>query len=81
MYTFYVLQSERDDKLYLGSKGDLRRRFSEHRLGLVRSTKNRRPLKIVYREEWMTKKEAAAREKYFKGGGKAHNILKSLIRQ
>jgi putative endonuclease len=81
MYTFYVLQSKRDDKLYLGSTKDFERRFDEHCAGLVASTRNRRPLEIVYKEELATKKEAMAREKYFKGGGKAHYILKNLIQQ
>jgi len=81
MYTFYVLRSKKDGKLYLGSTKDFKRRFSEHCFGLVASTRNRRPLKVIYKEEWSTKKEATAREKYFKGGGKAHNILKILIQQ
>ena len=33
----------------------------------------------MYKEEYSTKKEAMARERYFKGGGKAHDILKNLI--
>jgi putative endonuclease len=79
MYTFYVLKSKKDNKLYLGSTAYFKRRFSEHCSGLVKSTKNRRPLELVYKEEFLTKKEAMGREKYFKGGGKAHNILKNLI--
>ena len=81
MYTFYVLYSKKDNRLYLGSTKNFERRFNEHCSGLVVSTKNRRLLKLVYREEWPTKKEAMERERYFKGGGKAHNILKNLIRQ
>lgn len=79
MYILYVLQSEKDSKFYIGSTGNFERRLEEHSLGLVTSTKNRRPLTLVYREEWPTKQEATARERYFKGGGKAHNILKNLI--
>ena len=81
MYTFYVLQSKKDGKLYLGSTKDFKRRFGEHCSGLVVSTKNRRPLVLAYKEEWPTKKEAMMRELYFKGGGKAQNILKILIQQ
>ena len=81
MYTFYVLQSKKDNRLYLGSTKNFKRRFSEHCSGLVVSTKNRRPLDLAYKEEWPTKKEAMAREQYFKGGGRAHGILKNLIQQ
>ena len=81
MYTFYVLQSKKDGKLYLGSTKNFKRRFSEHCSGLVTSTRDRRPFEPVYKEEWPTKKEATARERYFKGGGKAHNNLKNLIHQ
>ena len=79
MYTFYVLKSKKDNKLYIGSTENFKRRFDEHCLGLVKSTRNRRPLEVVYKEEWQTKKEVTARERYFKSGGKAHGILRSLI--
>ena len=79
MHTFYVLKSKKDNKLYIGSTENFKRRFNEHCLGLVKSTRNRRPLKLVYKEEWPTKKEATVRERYFKSGGKAHSILKDLI--
>ena len=79
MDTFYVLKSRKDNKLYIGLTEDFKRRFNEHCSGLVKSTRNRRPLEFIYKEEWPTKKEAMAREKYFKGGGKAHNYLKNLI--
>ncbi len=55
------------------------RRLWEHAEGLVKSTRNRRPLKLVYKEEFATKKEAIARERYFKSGGKARKILTELI--
>ena len=81
MFTFYVLRSKKDGKLYLGSTKDFKRRFNEHGLGSVKSTKNRRPLGLVYKEEWSTKKEAMTRERYFKSGGRARGILKNLIQQ
>jgi len=48
MYYVYVLQSLKDKKLYTGYSSDLKRRIIEHNQGLVASTKNRRPLKLVY---------------------------------
>ena len=81
MFHFYVLKSKKDGKLYLGSTGNLERRLEEHASGRVKSTENRRPLELVYREACVTKKEAQSREGYFKGGGKARNLLKQLINE
>ncbi|MFQ5573053.1 MAG: GIY-YIG nuclease family protein [Nitrosopumilaceae archaeon] len=64
---------------YIGSTGNLKRRLLEHTQGLVKSTKNRRPLELVYKEIFETKKEAQNRERYFKDGGKAKKILTELI--
>ena len=79
MFTLYILRSEKDNKLYIGSTGNLVRRLEEHSLGMVKSTKNRRPLMLVYKEEFEVKKDAAQRERYFKGGGKARKLLDTLI--
>src|SRR3989344_3507305 len=43
MHYVYVLLSKKDNKLYIGKTGDLRRRFKEHNDGLNLSTKNRVP--------------------------------------
>ena len=79
MFTVYVLKSKKDGKLYVGFTGNLELRLMQHQEGLVISTKNRRPLDLVYKEEFDTKARAQAREKYFKGGGKARKLLKELI--
>jgi len=79
MFWMYVLKSNKDGKLYIGSTGNLERRLREHVQGLVKSTRNRRPLALVYEETFSTKEEAQNREKYFKGGGKARKILTELI--
>ena len=79
MHYVYILKSTKDDKLYIGSTESLERRLKEHTAGKVRSTAYRRPLTLVYTEKFGTKKEALQREKYFKGGGKAHKLLEELI--
>jgi putative endonuclease len=61
-----VLQSKKDTKFYVGRTSDLRRRFSEHQNGRVFSTRNRRPLKLVYYETCIHKVDAEKREKYLK---------------
>jgi len=79
MFLVYVLKSEKDNKLYIGSTNNLSRRILEHNQGNVHSTKNRRPLILVFTEHFPTKAEALKREHYFKSGGKAHQQLKKYL--
>ena len=73
MYYVYVLLSERDGKFYTGSTGNLKERVEEHNRGYGRSTKNRRPFKLIYYEACLNKEDAMQREKYLKSGmGKKH---------
>jgi putative endonuclease len=66
MFFTYILQSEKDQKYYYGSTANLELRIKAHIQGKVRSTKSRRPLKLVYSECFSTKKEAIQRELFFK---------------
>jgi putative endonuclease len=68
MYTVYVLKSEKDGKRYIGFTNNLARRICEHNSGGVKSTRNRKPFKLIYTEEFTIKKEAMLREKFFKTG-------------
>jgi putative endonuclease len=82
MYYSYVLQSEKDNGFYIGFTEDLKLRFEQHTKGLVESTKNRRPLKLIYYEACLNQKDATKREKYLKSyHGKMfiHNRLKSYL--
>jgi len=78
MFYTYVLRSARDNKLYIGSTSDLVTRKKFHDQGRVQSTKNRRPLVLIYYEACLTKEKAEKREKYFKtgfGGGFLKNRI------
>jgi putative endonuclease len=68
MYYTYVLLSEKDNAFYIGFTKDLKERFQEHQSGNVSSTKNRRPLKLIYYEACLNEIDAIKREKYFKTG-------------
>ncbi len=68
MYTVYILRSERDKKRYIGVTSDLDERLFEHNIGMVKSTKNRRPLKLIHSEIFACKTDAWKREKFFKSG-------------
>ena len=76
MYFVYILKSLKDHKRYIGFTSDLERRILEHNSGLVKSTRNRKPLELIYTEEFENKKIAMAREKFFKSG-KGREFLKS----
>jgi len=66
MFYVYVLKSLKDNKRYIGFTENLQRRLFEHNNGLVKSTKNRRPLELIYHEEFVSKKDALLREKFLK---------------
>ena len=66
MYYTYVLLSEKDWKLYVWYTKDLKIRFEQHCNWKVESTKNRRPLKLIYYEACLEQQDAIKREKYFK---------------
>ena len=68
MYYIYVLQSLKDYKTYVGYTDDFERRFKQHNLGHVNSTKHRIPFKLLFTEEFDTSAEAKKRELYWKSG-------------
>ena len=68
MFTVYVLRSQSSGRLYTGQTDDLTRRFEEHQQGMARYTGARGPWEIVHTEDYPTRAEAMAREKYLKSG-------------
>ena len=66
MFYIYVLQSLLDHDFYVGYSDNLKNRFKKHNDGKVESTKNRRPLKLIYYEACLNQKDAIHREKYLK---------------
>ncbi|OGM12080.1 excinuclease ABC subunit C [Candidatus Woesebacteria bacterium RBG_16_34_12] len=67
-YYTYVLRSIKDCKLYIGWVDNLKARIIKHNKGLVKSTKNRLPIQLVYYEACLTKQKAILREKSLKTG-------------
>ena len=67
-YYVYVLLSAKDNELYTGYTSDLRERLKFHDNGQVHSTKNRRPLTLIYFEGCINQQDATRREKYLKSG-------------
>jgi putative endonuclease len=77
-YYVYILVSEKDGKKYTGFTKNLRLRFKRHQQGLVQSTKDRRPFKLIYYEACLNEKDAVHREKYFKTYNGCRFISKRL---
>lgn len=62
-YYVYILECA-DKSLYTGSTNDLQKRLKAHNESKTgaRYTKSRRPVKLVYAEEYRTKPQALSRE-------------------
>lgn len=81
-YFTYILKSELDNKFYTGYTKNIELRFEQHNKGMVKSTKERRPLKLVYYEACLSQVDALHREKYLKthyGKMFIKNRLKSYL--
>lgn len=59
-YYTYTLRSKKDNNFYVGYTENLKSRFEQHQKGLVFSTKDRRPLDLIYYEACRTKKGCAS---------------------
>lgn len=58
----YILKCK-DDSLYTGWANDLKKRITSHNAGKgAKYTKARRPVELVYYEEFQTREEAMKRE-------------------
>jgi putative endonuclease len=78
MHYLYILHSLKDSNFYTGITSDLKRRLKEHNLGKNFSTAPHRPLKLIYYEAYLLKKDAEDREKYLKTSMGRRVIRKQL---
>jgi putative endonuclease len=81
MWFVYVLLSNVDNRTYIGSTKNIQLRIGQHNQGMVVATRSRRPLKLIYNEEYATEGEARNREHFLKttsGRRELKKILASL---
>jgi putative endonuclease len=78
MPAVYILQSESNNRFYIGSATDAEVRLAEHQRGHTRSTRGRGPWILVYREEFDTIVEARRRERQLKSW-KSHRSIQQLV--
>ena len=80
MWFVYILQSQKNNRYYIGCSNNLERRLEEHNKGYNKSTKNNIPYKIIYVEDYSNQQVAYKREKQIKSykGGEAFKKLISV---
>jgi len=76
MFYTYILLSLKDRKTYVGYTQDVPERLRMHNSGHVSATKHRKPLKLLFSEEFQTMQEAKQRELYWKNGGGRRKLKK-----
>lgn len=79
-YYVYTLFSLKDKQFYTGFTTDLNDRLSRHARGEVKSTVNRRPLKLIHYEYFINEEDARAREVFLKSGFGRNNLKQALKR-
>jgi len=62
MWYVYILQSKKDNYLYVGLTNNLNLRLKMHNEGKVDSTRFRRPFIVIYYEAHRNRYDAAKRE-------------------
>lgn len=74
MYWIYILKSLKDGNLYIGRTNNFERRFQEHNLGKVSSTKSRTPFILLEKISVDSEKESVELELEYKKGYKREEI-------
>lgn len=67
-YYVYILQSEKDQSLYVGYTSDLKKRLQSHNAGINKATKPFIPYKLIHYEAFLNRVDAKRRETYLKSG-------------
>lgn len=75
MFYVYLLKSKVKKWIYIGSSGNLKKRFTKHNSGKVRSTKSYKPFELLYYEAYNVPTLARKRELELKKNGQQKEIL------
>lgn len=78
VYYVYILQCN-DGTRYYGHTNNLLEQIDDHAKGSVRYTKSRRPITLVYWEEFVYRSQAFKREMQLKNGGTRKETINKLI--
>lgn len=78
MFYVYILKSEQNGDLYVGSTTDLRVRFHQHNNRKVTSTKAYVPWRLVYYEAYRDKRDITRRERQLKNHRAKEDLRQQL---
>jgi len=78
MFSVYVLRSGKTSRRYVGSCGDLSDRLRRHNAGESPATKHGLPWTLIHEEQFPTRAEAMARERFYKTG-RGRDALNKLL--
>jgi putative endonuclease len=69
MWNLYILESQKNKRLYVGITDNLKRRIAEHNSGRGGEyTRKNCPFKLIFYEAYLEKNDAIRAEKFFKSG-------------
>lgn len=77
-FVTYILDSSSNRKTYVGHTSNFNQRFFEHNAGKVKAARAYKPWKLLYKEIFLTLKEAKDRERYWKTGGGRRKLRKII---
>ena len=78
MFYAYVIKSVNHNFIYKGHCENPGKRWLQHNSGMTESLRPYMPFQIIYQEEFETREEAIAREKYFKTAAGRKYLKKSI---
>jgi putative endonuclease len=79
MHYVYILKSQKDNSLYIGSTENVKNRLKEHNRGESTYSKTKKPFSLVWFCIFPNKQKALAFEKYLKHGSGHAFTKKHLI--
>lgn len=79
-YYVYIIQSEKNQDLYVGYTTDLKARLERHNKGFNVSTKPYRPWQLIHYEAYRNEDDAKRREKYLKTS-QGSRLLKRMLKE
>jgi len=75
----YVLESDKNNSLYIGYTIDLKSRIKQHNKGMNFSTKSYLSWRLIFFEAYINEKDAIRREKYLKTS-QGSRLLKRMLK-
>ena len=78
MYDVYILKSDCVSWFYVGMSSNTDKRLSQHNAGRVKSTKSKKPFKLIFTKKFNTRAKARDFEKYLKVRSNKEKLLRAL---